>query len=61
LTDQFEDGSTTPTLESHKYFTVVVHHSAEVDPIGVIQSEAAAIEVIDPKKSAPPLGMAIPF
>jgi hypothetical protein len=44
LTSQFEDGSTTPALESPKYFNVVVQHSVEVDPIGVLRNEASAIE-----------------
>jgi hypothetical protein len=44
LKDQFEVlvGSTTrpPTLESHRHFTVVVHHIAEADGTGIYRSEA---------------------
>jgi hypothetical protein len=36
--------STTPTLESRNYFTVLVHYSAEIDPIGVFRNGATAIE-----------------
>jgi hypothetical protein len=36
--------STTPALESHKYFTVVIHQSAEIDPIGAVRNGATAIE-----------------
>jgi hypothetical protein len=36
--------STTPALESRKYFTVVAHHSASVDPINIFKNEATAIE-----------------
>jgi hypothetical protein len=41
---QFEAGSTTPALERRKYFTVVVHHNDEVDPIGAYRNGATAIE-----------------
>jgi hypothetical protein len=37
LINQFGDGSTTPVLESPKYFIGVVHHSAGVDPMGAIE------------------------
>jgi hypothetical protein len=33
-----------PPFERRKYFKVIVQHSAEVDPIGVIANEAAALE-----------------
>jgi hypothetical protein len=39
LTVQFEDGSTTPALESPKYFTVGVHYRSEIDAIGVLRNE----------------------
>jgi hypothetical protein len=44
LTDQFEGRSPTPALERRKYFKIIINHNVEVDPIGVIQYEAAAIE-----------------
>jgi hypothetical protein len=36
--------SMTPTLESRKYFTVVVQHRTEVEGTGILQNEATAIE-----------------
>jgi hypothetical protein len=39
--------STTPALESRKYFTVVVHYCTEVDPIGTLRNEASAIEFVE--------------
>jgi hypothetical protein len=44
LTDQFEDGSTTPALESPKYFTVVIHHRTEAGLTAIFRNEATAIE-----------------
>jgi hypothetical protein len=34
----------TPTLESRKDFTVVVHHHIQVDGTGLLRNEATAIE-----------------
>jgi hypothetical protein len=45
--------SMTPAL---KYFTVVVHHSAEVDPINIFKNEATAIKLrswMSPKVKQP--------
>jgi hypothetical protein len=36
-----------PALEKRKYFTVVVPHSAEVDPTNVFKNEATAIKLLD--------------
>jgi hypothetical protein len=36
--------STTPSLESHKYFTVVVHYRTEAEGTGIFPNEATAIE-----------------
>jgi hypothetical protein len=36
--------STTPALESSKYFTVVIHHLTEADGIGTFRNEATSIE-----------------
>jgi hypothetical protein len=34
----------TPTLESHKYFTIVVRHRTQADGTGILQNEVTAIE-----------------
>jgi hypothetical protein len=36
--------SMTPTLESRKDFTVVVHHNSQVNGNGILRDEATAIE-----------------
>jgi hypothetical protein len=43
--------STTPALERRKYFTVVVHHSPEIDLIGAFRNGATAIEFIGTNES----------
>jgi hypothetical protein len=42
----------TPALERRKYFTVVVHHSAEIDSIGAFRNGATAIEFSENKPAA---------
>jgi hypothetical protein len=37
-------GARHPNLERRKYITVVIHHSAEVDPINIFKNEVTAIE-----------------
>jgi hypothetical protein len=43
LTFEVLPRSTTPALEGPICFTLVVHYSAEIDPIGAFRSEASAI------------------